>query len=246
MPCDGLGGYHARMLPEVLQSRLAQAWGSLLLCRGCLDPVGRGAEAGLCAHCWTGLLPLPEGRCPRCALLHAEGACPEATAWALGDALWDYHSGRPPLGALLLPGIKQGEAGWRKALLGRLSRAPLPVWAAEVDHVTSVPSTPLHRLLRGFDLSADAGRLIAGRVMQPFTPLLSKGWSSGRQASRTESQRRRLPRKAIALRRGAAPRGIILLVDDVWTTGTTLLRCAQALKEGGAEEVRVLTVFRAL
>ncbi len=234
------------MLPAVLQARLAQARGSLLLCRGCLAPVGQGAEAGLCAHCWSGLLPLPEGRCPRCALVHGEGDCPEATAWALGDALWDYHGGRPPLGALLLPGIKQGESGWRRALLGRLARAPLPDWAAEVDHVTSVPSTPLHRLLRGFDLSAEASRLIAGRLDRPFEALLSKGWSSGRQAARTETQRRRLPRKAIALRGGTAPCGILLLVDDVWTTGTTLLRCVQALKEGGAEEVRVLTLFRAL
>ena len=234
------------MLPAVLQSRLAQARGSLLLCRGCLVPVALGAEAGLCAHCWEGLRPLPEGRCPRCALLHAEGDCPEATAWELGDALWDYHGGRPPLGALLLPAIKQGETGWRKALLGRLFRASLPDWSAEVDRVTSVPSTPLHRFLRGFDLSAEAGRLMAGRLDRPFDSLLAKGWLSGRQASRTETQRRRLPRKTISLRRGAWPRGIILLVDDVWTTGTTLLRCAQALQAGGAEEVRVLTLFRAL
>jgi predicted amidophosphoribosyltransferase len=208
-----------------------------------VDP---GAEAGLCARCWGGLLPLAEGRCPRCALAHAEGDCPEATLWERGDALWDYHGGRPPLGALLLPGIKQGESGWRRALLGRLAGASLPDWAAEVDQVTSVPSTPLQRLLRGFDFSAEAAGLIAGRIGRPFAPLLAKAWRSGRQAARTESQRRRLSRRAIALRRGAAPSGSILLVDDVWTTGTTLLRCAHALREGGAEEVRVLTLFRAL
>jgi competence protein ComFC len=191
-------------------------------------------------------VPLPEGRCPRCALVHAEGACPEATAWDLGEGLWDYHGGRPPLGALLLPGIKQGEAGWRKALLGRLAQAPLPDWAGEVDRVTAVPSTLQRRLVRGFDFGAEAGRLLAGRLGRPFEPLLAKGWRSGRQASRTESERRRLPRRAITLRRDAAPAGVILLVDDVWTTGTTLLRCAQALREGGADEVRVLTLFRAL
>ncbi|WP_285575260.1 ComF family protein [Geothrix limicola] len=189
---------------------------------------------------------MSNNRCPRCALVHGDEACPEATAWELGDALWDYHGGRPPLGALLLPGIKQGEAGWRQALLGRVAKAPLPAWAAEVDAVTAAPSTLHRRWLRGFDLGGEAGRLIAGRLGRPFEATLTKGWLAGRQAARTESERRRLRRRAIALRRGCLPRGIILLVDDVWTTGTTLLRCAQALMEGGAGEVRVLTLFRAL
>jgi len=167
-------------------------------------------------------------------------------AWKRGEALWDYHGGRPPLGALLVPGIKRGETGWRTALLGRLAQAPLPDWASEVDCVAAAPSVLPRRLLRGFDLAAEAGRVVADRIGRPFEALLVKNWLSGRQASRTESARRRLPRKAIALRRGARPRGIVLLVDDVWTTGTTLLRCAQALREGGAEEVRVLALFRAL
>jgi len=234
------------MVPAFTPSRLAQVGRALLLCRGCLGALGPGAEAGLCAPCWDGLLPLPDPRCPRCALVHGEEAtCPEATDWTWGDALWDYHGGRPPLGALLLPAIKAGEAGWRKALVARVNRAFLPEWAAEVDLVTSVPSSLPHRWLRGFDLSEEAGRLIAGRLDRPFQPLLAKHWLSGRQAARSESRRRRLPRKAITLRRGGRPRGCILLVDDVWTTGTTLLRCAQALREGGADEVRVLTLFRA-
>ena len=220
--------------------------GSWLLCRGCLGALDPGAEAGLCGGCWSGLLALPEGRCARCALAHGAGDCPEPTAWERGDALWDYHGGRPPLGALLLPAIKAGETGWRLALLRRLASADLPDWAAEVDLVTAAPTALHRRLLRGFDLAEETGRILAARLERPFRPLLAKGWRSGSQAARTESRRRRLPRRAITLRGRALAGETVLLVDDVWTTGTTLLRSAQALQAGGAGDVRVLTLFRAL
>ena len=115
------------------------------------------------------------------------------------------------------------------------------------DPVTAAPTAFHRRWRRGFDLAEDAARLIAERAGAPFVPLLGKPLLAGRQADRTESQRRRLPQKAIRLRRPASVKNrTILLVDDVWTTGTTLLRCAQALQAGGAREVRVLTLFRAL
>lgn len=218
-----------------------------LLCRGCLGTLGTGAEAGLCGRCWSGLLPLQEPRCPRCALPHdAVTECPDPVAWTFGDALWDYHGGRPALGALLLPGIKAGELGWRGALLAKTTRQPLPSFAREAELVTAVP-TALHRhWLRGFDLAEDAARQTAGRLSLPFLHTLRRNWRGKRQAGQTESARRRMTREAFALRRDAALQDrIVLLVDDVWTTGTTLLRCAQTLEAGGASEVRVLTLFRA-
>ena len=88
--------------------------------------------------------------------------------------------------------------------------------------------------------------MLAQQLGRPCRSLLKKVWRQGRKASRTESQRRRLPCGVIVLRSGAAPAGVVLLVDDVWTKGTTLLRCAQALRAGGADEVRMLTLFRAM
>jgi len=38
---------------------------------------------------------------------------------------------------------------------------------------------------------------------------------------------------------------IVVLVDDVRTTGATLDACAHVLKDAGAKEVRALTVARA-
>lgn len=239
-------------MPDLQEPTSPRHWlrGALrgLLCRGCLAPLDGDSTAGLCGSCWAGLIPLEALRCPRCALGHnAEAPCPEPVAWEQGDAFWDYHGGRPPLGALLLPGIKAGERGWRDELLRRASLRPLPEWADRAQLVTAVPTAPHRHWLRGFDLATDLGWQMAERLGVPFRPTLRKrGWLH-RQSECTETERRRLPRKAVAVRAKLVLTGVsILLVDDVWTTGTTLLRCAQALRGAGAAQIRVLTFFRAL
>lgn len=217
--------------------------GELFACRGCLGPVGPGSEAGLCGACWGGLLPLDELRCVRCALVHGDGDCPEPVAWSRGEALWDYHGGRPPLGALLVPGIKAGEDGWRRALLGRVAQVPLPE-LPPLDAVMAVPTQSWKRLWRGFDVAEEAAGVIAARLGLPVLRGLGKSWRAPSQAGLTESRRRRLPGKAFRLRPGTEVEGkSILLIDDVWTTGTSLLRCARLLREAGAQ-VAVLTLFR--
>jgi predicted amidophosphoribosyltransferase len=165
----------------------------------------------------------------------------------LGDALWDYHGGRPALGRLLVPGIKRGEHGWRAALLERAGRRALPAWTAFADLVCPAPTARLRRWRRGFDLAEEAAEAFARRLGIPCRPLLDKdGWRPP-QAGLPESRRRRLPPQAIRARPGTELRGAaVLLVDDVWTTGTTLARCAQALAGAGAGPVGVLTLFRAL
>lgn len=216
-----------------------------LPCRGCLGPTGEGSEAGLCGRCWSGLTPLDPLRCSRCALLHG-GDCEGDPPWDRGDALWDYHGGRPPFGAMLVPGIKAGEAGWRRALLGRLDAALLPDWAAEAEVVVPLPTQGWRRLWRGFDLAEEAAQPVARRLGIPFHRALRKTWRAPSQTGHSESRRRRLPASAFALKNPSVWKGRrVLLMDDVWTTGTSLSRCAEALRKAGAQ-VDVLALFRAL
>lgn len=211
-------------------------------CRRCLGPLGAAAEAGLCARCWELLAPLPEERCPRCALPHGAGeACPDPVAWSRGDAFWDYHG----MGSFLVPGVKRGELGWKAALLRRARKVGLPEWAWGLDVVASVPTAGSRRLVRGFDLAEEAAAMFAGRLKVAFQRLLRKPFFARAQAGLPRSLRRRME-GAVRLVRGADVEGLgVLLVDDVWTTGTSLLRCARVLGSAGARDVAVLALFRA-
>jgi len=67
------------------------------------------------------------------------------------------------------------------------------------------------------------------------------------QTGLTSHQRRKNVRGAFALRRPQQVQGrSVLLIDDVYTTGTTLNECARVLRSVGAEKVWVATVARVL
>jgi predicted amidophosphoribosyltransferase len=65
------------------------------------------------------------------------------------------------------------------------------------------------------------------------------------QIGLTSHQRREDLRGAFAVARAAEVTGReVLLVDDVYTTGTTVTECARVLRRAGARQVWVTTVAR--
>ncbi len=110
---------------------------------------------------------------------------------------------------------------------------------------------PLHRRRewsRGFNQAA----LIAAGLGPPVRHVLRRHEHTPPQAGLTADERRRNVARAFApsIRARVQPalvRGAVLvLVDDVSTTGATLDACARVLKEHGAREVRALVVARTL
>jgi ComF family protein len=65
------------------------------------------------------------------------------------------------------------------------------------------------------------------------------------QTTLSGQQRRRNLDGAFAVRPGMSLAGVVCLVDDVFTTGSTVAECSKVLLRYGAEEVRVLTLARA-
>jgi ComF family protein len=120
--------------------------------------------------------------------------------------------------------------------------------------ITVVP-VPLHvqkRAQRGFNQSelivrAALKQLARPERFQAMIGLLVRRRETGSQIGLTRHQRRENLRGAFAVADPAllAERDI-LLVDDVFTTGTTAAECARVLRRAGAKSVWVATVARTL
>jgi predicted amidophosphoribosyltransferase len=109
---------------------------------------------------------------------------------------------------------------------------------------TWVPATAGRLRDRGFD----HGRLLAEGVARalgwPVEPLLERVRDAPAQVTLERQARRRNLEGAFAAA-GPVP-ALVVVVDDVYTTGATASEAARALKAGGAEWVAVLGVARAL
>ncbi len=196
------------------------------LCGPCLGGLER-LRGDLCAVCG---IPVPPGidLCRDCAVEPR----PFAYARAIGP-----HRGA--LRALVL-GLKYGgESALARTLAGLLAEA-LPTGT---DLIAYVPPDPARRKRRhAAELLA---RELSRQVGIPVRPLLAKTRSTPPQVSLPHAERRESVRGAFAARtRGRGER--VVLVDDVYTTGSTASACATALVDAGFGEVVVLTVARTI
>ena len=118
----------------------------------------------------------------------------------------------------------------------------------DLDVIVPVPLHPIREKQRGFN---QADLLARGLSKNTGIPLMNKSLIRikilpSRQGSAAMRGRRNL-RGAFRIREsGKGPRVFegrtVLLVDDVYTTGTTADQCARVLLEGGAGRVYIITL----
>jgi ComF family protein len=104
---------------------------------------------------------------------------------------------------------------------------------------------PLHRRRqrqRGFNQAADLANQLGLVVVHG----LARSKPTTAQASLPAARRHANVREAFVARRAARRLNgaIVVLVDDVCTTGATLEACARVLRSAGVAEVRALTAAR--
>ena len=113
------------------------------------------------------------------------------------------------------------------------------------DMVVPVPLHPRRQAERGFNQAAVLGKVVGNICEIPLASPLERVRYTERQAQLPKRERVTNVREAFDLSSGALIMGKrILLVDDVYTTGSTMQECARVLREAGAGEVAGFVVAR--
>jgi ComF family protein len=112
----------------------------------------------------------------------------------------------------------------------------------DADIVTCVPMHKVDKRKRGYNQSQIIAEIIADRVGIKFDETLQKTKQTPHQAGLDRGKRMTNLRGAIEARGRTEIEGKkIILIDDVYTTGSTADVCAEALYSAGAANVKVVT-----
>ncbi|MGV1100569.1 double zinc ribbon domain-containing protein [Thiovibrio sp. JS02] len=220
-------------------------------CLSCEAPLSSSRNIQFCADCYSRLSFIHSPLCPRCGRLfsnaaggdHLCSAClTKKIHFSAARALLLYEE---PLKKIIHRLKYQGKTSCLRSISLLKDAHPLPARFAGVDLILPVPLHKKRLGERGFNQALLLAECFFPRDKRLKRDLLVRPRETAPQTGFSGRERRRNLRDAFAVPKPAAVAGKrILLIDDVFTTGTTVNECARTLKKAGAGEVLVLTLAR--
>lgn len=211
---------------------------------------GELQEPVVCGRCAAGFKRIVEPYCRQCGLpfdplAHSDVHCA------------DCREEPPPFDAARAAGI-YGE-GLRRAIHQykydgvRALAIPLADFITQTvslpfppDCLCPVPLHPARERMRGYNQSLLLAEELGRRWEIPVIPeMLARTVNTTPQMQLPADERRRNVRGAFTVTGDAQGRSVAL-VDDVFTTGSTIRECSHVLKRTGAARVLVITIARAV
>lgn len=222
-----------------------------LILPSCCVECGQAANLPLCPSCLTQKKPVEKPLCYRCGLeVHGEkemvplcSRCmQEPPPFSQARSILRYDEGSAPL-------ISRLKYGTDTSMLRGIGLVVDGYDFSVFDECHFIVPVPLHpnRLrARGFNQAV----LLAELFFQRRKSDIRRNWLLRSQNTIPQSgldgiARRKNLRKCFALNKRHRFKGAsVCLVDDVYTTGTTVTECSRALLAGGTADVQVLTLAR--
>lgn len=109
--------------------------------------------------------------------------------------------------------------------------------------VVSIPTTRRHNRQRGFDHMGLVGTELAKLINGIYRPVLRRA-SQVSQRGLIRSDRLKNAQKSFCVDDQLDKKATYLIIDDVWTTGSTILAANNLLREHGAKKVQAIVICR--
>jgi ComF family protein len=231
-------------------------------CRLCGEPLVNISRLPVCAECISRLQPIDGLLCSICGERIFSPCASESPALACGLC----RRAAPPFARAVAYGSYERELRGlidllkyegvlpAKKVLGRILAEAIVRFGEEFGPEVLLVPVPLHaskKRQRGFNqteiVAGEAIKLIRNRGLHFDSTVLVRRRNTESQIGLTRHQRRENMRGAFSIvNRAAVQEREVLLVDDVFTTGTTISECSKVLLRAGATKVWVATIARTL
>lgn len=202
----------------------------------------------VCVICRTRLVEVTGNFCQKCGkpLLMGEQEycmdCLRKKHWFdKGRAAFVYdETMRRSIAMYKYKGRKEYAAFYAEELLRRCAKEML-LWKGEV--LIPIPLHPSRRRKRGFNQAELLALWLSKKSRIPVDRhLLLRTKHTHTQKELSGQERLANLKDAFSIRKGAIPYKNIILVDDIYTTGSTIDAAARILKENGAHKVYFLCI----
>ena len=116
------------------------------------------------------------------------------------------------------------------------------------DYITAVPLHKIKQRNRGFNQSGLLAKQIGKYFNIPYIDTLKRNNNTEKQSNLSKYARQKNLQNVFDIANNKIPNLLdnadILMIDDIFTTGTTVDECSKILKQHGANRVFILTLAR--
>lgn len=199
-------------------------------------------DSCFCSRCLGGIPFIGDSHCKLCGKASKEEICSDCQYdkryFDQGFSVVEYKGAVPEL----IYKFKYKGQRWLSESLGKMMAQKVDV-SLNIDAIIPVPLHTRKLKERGFNQAELLAREISDRINKP---MLKEGLLRVRdtktQNTLSLSQRKANLIGAFHMNEKIDVQGLeILLVDDIFTTGSTINQCSKALKESGAKKVYFVT-----